>query len=57
MSRRTSPPERLFFAADRDGQPVSNACLSARGARRHVRRLRKRVAGVHVIEQRREVQP
>lgn len=49
MSRSTSPPARLFYAANEDGIPVSNACLSARGADRHCQRLRKRVADVHVI--------
>lgn len=54
MAKRTVPnnsaPTRFFYAADADGMPVSNPCLSSRGARRHVRRLRNRVAGVHVIE-------
>lgn len=43
-------PKSFYVAADSSGIPVSNRCLSFRGARKHCKRLRRRVAGVHVVK-------
>jgi hypothetical protein len=57
MSCRTQAPQWLYFAAvDRttddgvrlSGVAVSGACLSKRGARKHLRRLRQRHPDAYV---------
>lgn len=50
FNQETEMPKSFYVAADSSGIPVSNRCLSFRGARKHCKRLRRRVAGVHVVK-------